>query len=245
MSHIAIGGFKNEDWVVDEFNNYSGWGSSWLCAMGHDAPVKVCAQTTRKMGYTNKADVLVLVDDDVEWLSVKKFSANFNQIDKRRVDTFANMWNMPDVVANSLRMYCGETGFRPEGGSTRDGRRFMMDELDQTQQDVVLDFFNKKRGQIIRNVMAGRGKAAARWMLVIEERRSRPYRSVILPIGVVVRHCVGPALITKNGNLRLGKITIQRKGGDAGKDTAQMLQFKFSPKDLFEIEGAHITYGSD
>ncbi|MCE2498670.1 MAG: hypothetical protein J4F28_06760 [Nitrosopumilaceae archaeon] len=49
------------------------------------------------------------------------------------------------------------------------------------------------------------------------------------------------ASITQRGNLKLGKITIQRKGGDAGQDTAQMLQFKFSPKDLFGIEGSHIT----
>lgn len=40
--------------------------------------------------------------------------------------------------------------------------------------------------------------------------------------------------------LRLGRITIQRKGGDAGKRTAGMLQFKFKPRDLFGIAGARV-----
>lgn len=32
-----------------------------------------------------------------------------------------------------------------------------------------------------------------------------------------------------------GHITIQRKGGDGGRDTANMLQFKIDPTDLFDI----------
>lgn len=240
MSDIASSGFRNEDWVVGEFNNWghSLWGSSWLRAMGYESPTKVCAQTTRKMGFFNKADVLVLADNNVEWISVKKFVASFNQIDKRRVNNFARLWNMPDSVVETLRMYCGEKGHQPDDDLRvyRDKRRFMMTELDQGRQDAVLEFLDRNKRRIIRDVIAGSGKAAARWMLLIEERQNRPNRSAILPIDAVVRHCIGPALVTKQGNLRLGKITIQRKGGDAGKDTAQMLQFKFSPKDLFEIE---------
>lgn len=64
--------------------------------MGYNRPGKVCAQATRKMGFFNKADVLSLVDDNVEWISTKKFTASFNQIDKRWVRTFAELWNMPD-----------------------------------------------------------------------------------------------------------------------------------------------------
>ena len=57
---------------------------------------------------------------------------------------------------------------------------------------------------------------------------------------VIRYYAEGPALITKTGNLRLGRITIQHTGVDAGKRTAQMLQFKFSPRDLFAIKEAHV-----
>ncbi|MEQ1762789.1 MAG: hypothetical protein ABL984_06525 [Pyrinomonadaceae bacterium] len=35
--------------------------------------------------------------------------------------------------------------------------------------------------------------------------------------------------ITRAGNLKIGRITMQRKGGDGGRETAKMLQFKINP----------------
>ena len=46
----------------------------------------------------------------------------------------------------------------------------------------------------------------------------------------------GPIEITSHGNLKIGHITVQRKGGDAGRDTAKMLQFKINPALLFEAK---------
>ena len=37
-------------------------------------------------------------------------------------------------------------------------------------------------------------------------------------------------LATKGaGNLKIGRVTMQRKGGDGGRETAKMLQFKINP----------------
>jgi len=44
----------------------------------------------------------------------------------------------------------------------------------------------------------------------------------------------GPVEITRQGNLKIGRITMQRKGGDGGRETAKMLQFKVNPTLLFE-----------
>lgn len=252
MSHIARGGFRNEDWVARQFNDGgSPYGTTWLKIMGYGQPEKVCAQTARKMGFFNKADVLVLVDDAVEWVSVKKFTASssFNQLDKRWVGEFAKLWSMPDGVSCSLKRYCGEEGHRPAdilgpSLSTRDERRFFMDELSADQQEAVISFLGKTKKRIIRDVMAGRGKGAARWILAVEERQDAPPKSVLVPMNAAVRHCAeGPAVVTKAGSLKLGRITIQRKGGDAGEKTARMLQFKFSPKELFNVGGAQVFQG--
>lgn len=58
MSETALGVFRNEDWIVNELNSWphSAWASGWLSAMGYDSPKKVCAQTTRKMGFFSKAE---------------------------------------------------------------------------------------------------------------------------------------------------------------------------------------------
>ena len=44
----------------------------------------------------------------------------------------------------------------------------------------------------------------------------------------------GTVEITNQGNFRIGKITMQRKGGDGGRDSAKDLQFKINPAKLFE-----------
>ena len=41
--------------------------------------------------------------------------------------------------------------------------------------------------------------------------------------------------ITPRGSLKIGRITMQRKGGDGGRPSANMLQFKINPAELFEL----------
>ncbi len=42
----------------------------------------------------------------------------------------------------------------------------------------------------------------------------------------------GSVEISKKGSLKIGRITIQRKGGDNGRESANMLQFKIDPTEL-------------
>ena len=54
---------------------------------------------------------------------------------------------------------------------------------------------------------------------------------------IVINHFGnGDIMITKQGNIKIGNITMQRKGGDGGRETAKMLQFKINPAELFEIK---------
>ncbi|MBQ6443240.1 MAG: hypothetical protein IJJ11_01005 [Methanosphaera sp.] len=56
------------------------------------------------------------------------------------------------------------------------------------------------------------------------------------PINKVINYySKGEVFITPKGNLKIGKISMQRKGGDNGKKSANMLQFKINPAKLFEI----------
>lgn len=60
---------------------------------------------------------------------------------------------------------------------------------------------------------------------------------VIKPMNVCLNHFGnGIIKITKQGNFKIGKITMQRKGGDNGRNTANMLQFKINPAELFDCE---------
>lgn len=44
----------------------------------------------------------------------------------------------------------------------------------------------------------------------------------------------GDVFVTDRGSLKIGKITMQRKGGDGRRESAKMLQFKINPCILFE-----------
>ncbi len=44
----------------------------------------------------------------------------------------------------------------------------------------------------------------------------------------------GDVKISPKGSLYIGRVTVQRKGGDGGRNTANMLQFKLDPAQLFE-----------
>ena len=46
----------------------------------------------------------------------------------------------------------------------------------------------------------------------------------------------GPVRITRDGSLRIGRIGMQRKGGDNGRPSAAMLQFKIDPCEIVKIK---------
>ena len=57
-------------------------------------------------------------------------------------------------------------------------------------------------------------------------------------INAVMNHYFdnGKVEISPRGSLKIGKITMQRKGGDGGRETANMLQFKLDPAEIFSIK---------
>ena len=70
-------------------------------------------------------------------------------------------------------------------------------------------------------------------MLVIQ--KVGDVRWVLKPMNYVLNHYgAGEVSITPRGSLKLGRVTVQRKGGDGGRKTANMLQFKVNPTELFD-----------
>ena len=86
---------------------------------------------------------------------------------------------------------------------------------------------------IISDILKGRGKFSADWMLVIlkvDGKSKWVLKSINEAMNIFGE---GAVKITARGSLKIGKITMQRKGGDNGRDTAKMLQFKINPVELF------------
>lgn len=237
-SQIARDGFQNEKDVVRKFNNWETDkdAQEWLKIMGYD--LDEIEYVIAKILHGYKTDVQAQITIklkkliDAQNIQVKLVSnpRGFNQIDKRWVDNYVEMWNIPKDVADLLKYFTGE--YKPYKDDVIDERRMFLNEFTDEEQSIIVNFFEDNKTLILCDIIKGRGKFAAEWMLVIQKTSDTKW--VLKPINYVLNHYgAGEVAITPRGSLKIGKVTVQRKGGDGGRNTANMLQFKVNPADLF------------
>ncbi len=240
-SHAAKAGFKNEKDIVNKFNNWKkdNDAKSWLKIMGYNLSEIEYVEAIVISGFKTDVQVQVTVKlkkaIDVENLQVKLVSNSkgFNQIDKRWIDKYVKMWSIPDNVVVILKKYTGE--IKPTIKNPKDLRRTFINEFSKKNQQILLNWLTKNKSLIVNDIIKGRGKFAAEWMLVAQKAENNA-RWILKPINVVINHFGNSEIIvTKQGNIKIGNITMQRKGGDGERETAKMLQFKINPAELFQI----------
>ena len=238
-SRIAKNGFRNEYEIAAKFNNWrtDPEAAVWLEFMGYKPSDVAAVSATKPHG--EKADILVRVRtkaaETVEGVSIKLVSTTrgFNQIDKRWLRQYAAKWRMPKDVEASLRLFTGEA--KP-GRPSRNAERMFLNELTAEQQKRIVDFFTQNKAEIVSDLFSGDGEFSARWMMVALKTSEKP-RWVMRSIDHAIKYFAeGPIEVTRQGNLKIGRITMQRKGGDGGRSTAKMLQFKINPALLFDTE---------
>ena len=195
-SQTAKNGFLNEDDIVEKFNNWSfdEDAQKWLLIMEYQLNDIDYVKAIKLNGYKTDVQVQVTIKlnaIDAQNLQVKLVSnpKGFNQIDKRWVDKYVEMWNVPLEIISIFKKYTGE--IEPTIENPKDKRRMFANEFTLDEQENILCLNHYGNGNIE---------------------------------------------ITKQGNFKIGRITMQRKGGDNGRDTAKMLQFKINPAELFDNE---------
>ncbi len=163
-SKTAKDGFRNEDDIVRKFNN---WGKDkdaqrWLAIMGYSIKEIKKIEAIKLYGY--KTDVQVQITIYLkkaiiaENLSIKLVSnpQGFNQIDKRWVDKYVEMWEIPANITKILKTFTGETA--PTKSKHKDKRRIFLNEMSKKDQQKVVDYFTKKKILIVSDILKGRGK---------------------------------------------------------------------------------------
>ncbi|WP_281651400.1 type II restriction endonuclease [Helicobacter bilis] len=236
-SQTAKNGFKNEAFVVAIFNNWQNeiLAQKWLKAMGYDLE-SIEEVKAEKIKGSFKADVQVVILvqiklqklQNVQNIQVKLVSNNqgFNQIDKRWLKSYNELWNFPNDIYEILQYFVGEK--EPKIENPKDKRRMFFNEFSQKEQDKILNFFNENKILILNDILKGRGQFASEWFLVILRLESN-IEWVLKPINEVINFYGGKVVFSLQGNLKIGKVTMQRKGGDGGRESAKMLQFKINP----------------
>jgi len=241
-SNTAKNGFKNEGDIVEKFNNWKkdADAQQWLSIMNYNLKEIEYVEAIKLSGYKTDVQVQVTIKlkkaIDVENLQVKLVSntKGFNQVDKRWVDKYAEMWKIPQNVILILKKYIGEEP--PTIENPKDKRRMLANEFTENEQKIVLDWLKKNQSLVVSDILKGQGRFAAEWMLVAQ-KISKNARWTLKPMNFCMNYFGnGEISITSRGNFKIGKITMQRKGGDGGRETAKMLQFKINPAELFDNE---------
>lgn len=241
-SQTAKNGFLNEDDIVDKFNkwNIDEDAQKWLLIMQYDLEQIEYVKAIKLSGVKTDVQVQVTIKlkeaIDAQNLQVKLVSnpKGFNQIDKRWVDKYVEMWNMPIEIISIFKRYTGE--IKPSITYPIDKRRMFANEFSDIEQTQILTWLNQNKSLIVSDILKGRGQFSAEWMLVAQKTKTKS-RWILKPMNYCLNYFGNEEIeITKRGNFKIGKITMQRKGGDGGRITANMLQFKINPAELFDSD---------
>lgn len=238
-SQTAKAGFKNENDVAAKFVSWrtDGDAQSWLKTLGYDPSNVTDVSTSKPSG--EKTDVRVLVTTakgtDTHGVSIKLVSSanGFNQIDKRWLRQYVAVWKIPPDIVAALRLYVGED---PPNKPSRDPKRMYINEFEKETQTKIVDFFEMNRETIVSDLIEGDGRDSAKWFLVAWKNADKPKWTLRSTADTIRFFSEGKVEITRAGNLKIGRITMQRKGGDGGRETAKMLQFKLNPTQLFDAK---------
>ena len=244
-SKTAKGWFRNEDEVVIKFNNRKDdtIAQEWLVALWYSI-IDIEYVKAEKIPWHHKADVQVKIELSIklksviecENLQVKLVSngRGYNQIDKRRADTYQEMRNIPNDVLDILKRFCWE--LKPTINNPKDERRMFLHEFSQEEQIKVTNFFEENKMLIVSDIIKGNWPFSADWYLIINMIKDEDiYNRWVYDINYVMNFFAKwDVQISSRWSLKIWSITLQRKGWDNWRKTANMLQFKLDPTKILE-----------
>ena len=202
-SQTAKNGFLNEDDIVDKFNNWilDEDAQKWLLIMEYQLNDIEYVKAVKLSGYKTDVQVQVTIKlkdaIDAQNLQVKLVSnpKGFNQIDKRWVDKYVEMWNIPLDIISIFKKYTGE--IEPTIENPKDKRRMFANEFTLVEQKKILDWLNENKSLIVSDILKGRGQFSAEWMLVAQKVEKNS-RWILKPMNFCLNHF-------GNGNIEITK----------------------------------------
>lgn len=239
-SRTAKGGFANEEKIQEKINNWKNdkEAQDWLTTMGYDLK-NVKNVRVIKPGNRQKTDLKLVIsilnsDQNIyENISIKRSenSKGYNQIDRRNVDAYAVMWKIPDKIVSLLKYFTGE--YAPIVQKPKDARRTFLNEMSQDDQKLIVSFFDTNKEQIANDLFKGREEEEPNWFLVTYYNKNNDTTTYLLENidKIIDLYLDGEISVTNRGSLKIGNITMQRKGGTPDPTS---LQFKIDPMLVFK-----------
>ena len=167
-SKTAKNGFLNEVHIINKFNNWKSdlEAQKWLIIMEYNLN-EIDSVIALKIKGSYKSDVQIQIEIhfkniiESQNISIKLVSnkSGFNQIDKRWVDKYAELWLIPDDVVQTLKYFCGE--LKHCVNEANEERRLFLNEFSYEKQNRLIDFINNNKLLIGNDILKVRGKLSA------------------------------------------------------------------------------------
>lgn len=155
----------------------------------------------------------------------------FGQVDKRPIDAYAELWNLDPKNVKTLKYFTGELA--PYKKDTEKSERMFMYEMKSEEVKPLLEELEEKKVRIFYDTFMGVGPLSAKWMIIglkqfkgTSQAKSWTMHKTIDMINFYIQ---GKTKMSRKGSIKLGCVTMQRKGGDKGSKSAEYLQFKIDP----------------
>nr|WP_198868312.1 hypothetical protein [Mycoplasmopsis phocirhinis] len=217
-SEIAKNGFKTEKHIIDKFNNWENDRDTknWLIHMGYE--LNKIEKINAKLLFGFKSDIKVVIKIKLkneiisENVQVKLVSnqRGFNQVDKRWLKSYKQMWNIPEKIYQIFAYYTGE--LKPYRQNTNNKKRMFANEFNEDEQKIFLNWIIFNKLQIINDILKGSGENSVDWFLIVQKSVNTNIY-LIKNIDEVIEYYLdsGEVVITKRGQLKLVKSQCKEK----------------------------------
>lgn len=242
-SEIARNGFLNEKDMANRFIEWEHDEDVYklLERMGYSID-KVESVEAEALPGNKKTDVVVYVDykgdrfqENLQVKLVSNFKRGYNQVNRQYVDDYKEAWVMEDDIADLLKAFAGEIYPDPSLHKTFSKKRFYAEELGEEELQRVLDFLTKNKMKIINYIFRGNDfNFEPEWYLITPKTESTTSMYLYHIDEVIAFYGEGPVKLTKEkrASFKLGRVILQRKGGERGAYSANQLQFKINPIEI-------------
>lgn len=253
-SKAARRGFKAEKRLINAINREDELGKKLIEAIEIFQGLKFKSCSASKGPPRMKTDIAISCDNRSILISAKEFDvkANYNHVERHYLNYYAQKWSMPRDVFLGLKQFVGEVdedgnpisteslqreaeelGTTP--GKLSKKRRTFINQLPQKTRNTIKQFFKLNKKKILRDIFID--DEDIKFFIVIKREGSRVYYYILPTKDVLDIYGSGDIAITPRGSLQMGKVVIQRKGGDHRTPfgrvdiVASQLQFKIRPSE--------------
>jgi hypothetical protein len=255
-SKAAKRGLKTEDIIINAINSKSGIGREIIKAIEKLYGYSLISYSAFKCSPTAKADIAIKHNGKQILISVKEFDADikfdYNHVERNYVDFYAQKWSMPREVYVALKRFVGEVDVQGNPISIEDlqkeaqllgtspgklskERKIPLSQMDDKTIESIKRFFSENKMKILKDVFINDENIEI--FIIVKRQKGMIYYYVLPTKDVLNIYSEGDVKVTSKGNLLIGRVTLQRKGGDhhtasGWVDTsASQLQFKIKPSE--------------